>query len=78
MSQKVTGQTVLEFLRPRLFSPLGIEHPVWDANFQGISLGGYGLRVRTEDIAKLCQRYQLKDKLPHLEFRTPKARRRHP
>src|SRR6185369_5011998 len=55
--QKVSGQTVLEFLRPRLFEPLGIEHPIWDANFQGISLGGYGLRVRTEDIAKLGQLY---------------------
>jgi len=55
--QKVTGQSVLEFLRPRLFEPLGIEHPVWDANFQGISLGGYGLRVRTEDIAKFGQLY---------------------
>jgi len=55
--QKVTGQTVLEFLRPRLFEPLGIEHPVWDANYQGISLGGYGLRARTEDIAKLGQLY---------------------
>jgi CubicO group peptidase (beta-lactamase class C family) len=50
--QKVTGQTELEYLRPRLFEPLGIEHPVWDTNFQGICLGGYGLRVRTEDIAK--------------------------
>src|SRR5262249_47102331 len=55
--QKVTGQTVLDFLRPRLFAPLGIEHPVWDTNFQGISLGGYGLRVRTEDIAKFGQLY---------------------
>jgi CubicO group peptidase (beta-lactamase class C family) len=55
--QKVTGQTVLDFLRPRLFEPLGIEQPVWDANFQGISLGGYGLRVRTEDIAKFGQLY---------------------
>ena len=55
--QKVTGRTVLDFLRPRLFAPLGIEHPVWDTNFQGISLGGYGLRVRTEDIAKFGQFY---------------------
>jgi CubicO group peptidase (beta-lactamase class C family) len=55
--QKVTGQTVLDYLRPRLFEPLGIEHPVWDTNFQGISLGGYGLRVRTEDIAKFGQLY---------------------
>jgi CubicO group peptidase (beta-lactamase class C family) len=55
--QKVTGQTVLDFLRPRLFEPLGIEHPSWETNFQGISLGGYGLRVRTEDIAKFGQLY---------------------
>src|ERR1043166_8526814 len=55
--QKVTGQTVFDYLKPRLFAPLGIEHPVWDANFQGISLGGYGLRVRTEDIAKFGQLY---------------------
>src|ERR1043166_2151337 len=55
--QKVSGQTVLEFLRPRLFEPLGIEHPLWDTNFQGISLGGYGLRVRTEDIARFGQLY---------------------
>jgi hypothetical protein len=55
--QQVTGQPVLEYLRPRLFEPLGIEHPIWDANFQGISLGGYGLRVRTEDIARFGQLY---------------------
>lgn len=53
--QKVTGQTVLDYLKPRLFEPLGIGHPVWDQNSQGICLGGYGLRVRTEDIAKLGQ-----------------------
>jgi CubicO group peptidase (beta-lactamase class C family) len=55
--QKVTGQTVLDYLRPRLFEPLGIQNPVWDTNFQGISLGGYGLRVRTEDIARFGQFY---------------------
>jgi len=55
--QKVTGQTVFDFLRSRLFQPLGIEHPVWDSNFQGISLGGYGLRVCTEDIARFGQLY---------------------
>lgn len=60
--QKLTGQTVLDYLRPRLFEPLGIEHPAWETNFQGISLGGYGLRVRTEDIAKLGQLYLQKGK----------------
>ncbi len=60
--QKLTGQTVLDYLRPRLFEPLGIANPVWDTNFQGISLGGYGLRVRTEDIAKFGQFYLQKGK----------------
>lgn len=55
--QKQTGQTVLDYLKPRLFEPLGIANPVWDTNFQGINLGGYGLRVRTGDIAKLGQLY---------------------
>lgn len=55
--QKTTGQTVLDYLKPRLFDPLGIENPKWDANPQGISIGGYGLYVRTEDIAKFGQLY---------------------
>ncbi len=55
--QTVTGETVLDYLRPRLFEPLGIEPPTWRTNFQGISLGGYGLNVRTEDIAKFGQLY---------------------
>ena len=53
--QKVTGQTVLDYLRPRLFEPLGIENPTWGTSPQGISLGGYGLNLRTEDIAKFGQ-----------------------
>ncbi len=55
--QKQTGQTVEDYLRPRLFEPLGITQPVWNTNFQGISLGGYGLNVRTEDIARFGQLY---------------------
>ena len=53
--QKVTGQTVLDYLRPRLFDPLGVENPTWGTSPQGISLGGYGLNLRTEDIAKFGQ-----------------------
>src|SRR5213594_71005 len=55
--QKVTGQTALDYLRPRLFDPLGIENPTWGTSPQGISLGGYGLNIRTEDIAKFGQLY---------------------
>jgi CubicO group peptidase (beta-lactamase class C family) len=54
---KVTGQTSLEFLKPRLFEPLGIENPQWDASAEGNSLGGYGLKLCTEDVAKFGQLY---------------------
>ncbi len=55
--QQVTGQPVLEYLRPRLFEPLGIANPTWEASKQGVSLGGFGLSIRTEDIAKFGQLY---------------------
>ncbi len=55
---KVTGQTELEYLKPRLFEPLGIDDPRWDSSPEGNSLGGYGLFLRTEDIAKFGQLYQ--------------------
>jgi CubicO group peptidase (beta-lactamase class C family) len=55
--QKATGETLLDYLRPRLFDPLGIESPTWETSPQGISTGGYGLSIRTEDIAKFGQLY---------------------
>ncbi len=55
--QKVTGQTVLDYLRPRIFDPLGIKDPTWGTSPQGISQGGFGLSIRTEDIAKFGQLY---------------------
>ncbi len=57
MVQKATGQTVLDYLKPRLFEPLGIENPTWEMSPEGIAAGGYGLSVRTEDIAKFGQLY---------------------
>ncbi|MFO0939798.1 MAG: serine hydrolase [Pirellulales bacterium] len=55
--QKKTGQTVMDFLTPRLFEPLGIEGATWGMSPEGVSLGGYGLNVRTEDIAKFGKLY---------------------
>src|SRR5260370_10719548 len=55
--QKVTGVTLVEYLGPRLFEPLGIENPSWVTSREGISAGGYGLSVRTEDIARFGQLY---------------------
>lgn len=55
--QSLTGQTVLDYLRPRLFEPLGIEGPTWETCPRGVSTGGWGLSIRTEDIARFGQLY---------------------
>lgn len=55
--QKLTGQTLLQYLRPRLFAPLGIGEATWESCPRGINTGGYGLKVTTEDIARFGQLY---------------------
>jgi len=55
--QKLTGKTLLAYLTPRLFEPLGVEKPTWEENPQGINVGGWGLNLRTEDIARFGQLY---------------------
>ena len=55
--QKLTGQSTMDYLRSRLFEPLGITSAWWEANPQGISIGGFGLNLTTEDIAKFGQLY---------------------
>jgi CubicO group peptidase (beta-lactamase class C family) len=50
---KVTGERILDYLQPRLFRPLGITGVTWAESPQGIQLGGWGLNVKTEDMAKL-------------------------
>ena len=53
--QKVTGQKVLDYLDTRLFQPLHIARPAWAESPQGISCGGWGLQLTTEDMAKMGQ-----------------------
>lgn len=55
--QKVTGEKVIDYLKPRLFDPLAIEGMDWEVDPQGRNVGGWGLRVKTEDMAKLGQLY---------------------
>ena len=54
---RLTGQSLLDYLRPRLFDPLGIENPTWETDPRGINLGGTGLHLKTEDIARFGQMY---------------------
>lgn len=60
--QKTTGERVIDYLQPRLFRPLGIVAARWEESPQGISVGGWGLYVKTEDMAKLGQFYLQKGK----------------
>ena len=60
--KKATGMDLFDYLGPRLFAPLGIEGATWDKSRDGISLGGYGLKIRTEDIARFGQLYLQKGK----------------
>ena len=50
--QKVSKQTLEEYLRPRLFEPLGIAPPMWGVSPEGVNLGDGGLTLHTEDLAK--------------------------
>ncbi len=54
---KLTGGTVLEYLTPRLFQPLGITGMSWETCPRGINTGGWGLSIRTEGLAKFGQLY---------------------
>ena len=60
--QKVTGEKVIDYLYPRLFRPLGIVGAEWLTSPTGINCGGWGLFVKTEDMAKLGQFFLQKGK----------------
>ncbi len=53
--QKVSGQKLTDYLQTRLFGPLAIEGYRWDENPDGIPVGGWGLYIKTEDMAKFGQ-----------------------
>ncbi|MBM7844685.1 serine hydrolase domain-containing protein [Herpetosiphon giganteus] len=55
--QATTGMRLSAYLDPRLFAPLGIEQMHWQESPQGITLGGIGLSLTTEAVAKFGQLY---------------------
>ena len=52
---KVYGETLVDFLAPRLFEPLDIEKPVWETDDFGYASGGWGLYMSITDTAKIMQ-----------------------
>ncbi len=55
--RRKTGQGLVEYLRPRLFAPLGIAAVNWETCPMGIEKGGWGLSLTLEDVAKIGQLY---------------------
>jgi CubicO group peptidase (beta-lactamase class C family) len=55
--QKTAGMKIIDYLQPRLFEPLGIRNAAWQESPQGITAGGIGLSLTTEDVARFGQLY---------------------
>lgn len=55
--QRVTGQTLTDYLRPRLFDPLGIGETLWQRDRAGRDIGFSGLHAGTDAVARLGQLY---------------------
>ncbi|WP_460652715.1 serine hydrolase domain-containing protein [Kribbella endophytica] len=53
--QKVTGEKLIDYLRPRLFEPLGISEQIWETSDEGINMGGWGLSLNTHSLAAFAQ-----------------------
>lgn len=55
--QRLTGERLLDYLRPRLLEPLGIDGATWEQSPEGVDTGGFGLSATTEDLACFGQLY---------------------
>ena len=55
--QRAAGTTLVDYLRPRLFDPLGIGPVSWHQDGVGRDLGFSGLHARTDAVARLGQLY---------------------
>ncbi|MEL7608752.1 MAG: serine hydrolase [Bacillota bacterium] len=56
--RRKTGMGLGEYLKPRLFDPLGIERYAWETCPKGVEKGGWGLALTIEDAAKLGELYR--------------------
>ncbi len=54
---RVTGKSIAEYLNEKMFAPLGIEKPFWESDGNGYCAGGWGLYMKSEDLAKFFLPY---------------------
>ena len=55
--QEKSGMSMFQYLKPRLFDPLGIDRIYWEFSPEGITKGGWGMFLRPEDAVKLGYLY---------------------
>lgn len=55
MVQAAVGQTVKDYLTPRLFEPLGIHDVSWETSPLGVTLGCAGLSISNEELSRFGQ-----------------------
>ncbi len=55
--QKTSGMSLVDYLIPRLFQPLGITPPAWETNSIGECIGGTGAYLTLRDLAKISRCY---------------------
>ncbi len=54
---EITGMTMFDFLKERLFDPMGIKKVFWETSPKGITKAGWGMFITQEDAAKLGSLY---------------------
>ena len=55
--QRLTGEPLDDYLRPRLFEPLGIAVRPWLKSEEGVNNGGWGMHLTTRELARFGQLY---------------------
>jgi CubicO group peptidase (beta-lactamase class C family) len=53
--QQAADARLVDYLRPRLFDPLGFGEITWEQSPQGYDVGGYGMSARPEELAAFGQ-----------------------
>lgn len=55
MITELTGENLIDWLRPRLFEPLGIRNPQWYTDPLGYTCGPGGLQLTVEEFSRIAQ-----------------------
>ncbi|MDD6212586.1 MAG: serine hydrolase [Clostridiales bacterium] len=55
--ERLTGESLTDYLMPRLFEPLGIQRPFWETDPMGRTFGAGGLHLKTSEVARFGQLY---------------------